>query len=663
MKRHLFYTFLVVFVVTAVVALLGVTRVVSIEGKYLWPLLSALIIESACAVIALFKGTVFFSPGTDVQDHESNHASQVANQGPADGECAHEHDEQRGVVEIVRIYSKGQEEMDDLANAQGLTIWDQIYTSDIREYDILGHTCAAIRKRETTIRSCAEKGGSVRILLLNPVYGLHSQLPETAHLINWTIEDGDLHEVTKLHRKITDTVHFVFRLKATLSADRADNVQLRLAAGTMYHNVTRADDLMCVTHYLSGVKEQGQSGPSFLIGRRSRGGLFEQHYQEFNSLWEEAISAERATMWQDRLRALAPYMSAAVEAYNAYVKSDPSLIPLPVSAIVFPTYRCEDHDGERLCKYCSFNGFPTHDMPPDEFEKIVSVLCTEQDGPLIKSLELAGGGEPLQHKEALDILHVLRRVRKKRPDLELGLLTNGLHARDEILNDLDIFDYVRVSIPEKYTLLPRESPDWNEYKTCLLGLKNVMRAKRFGCKLLVTRDNLPNVADLVRWAFDEIGFQHVKVKAVRDEGGRPEAKDLTTLADRLWTIRSERKAYSGLSVDFPENVLLTSRACWVSPLVAVVDPLLDVYKCCSISMALPPSCPNRIDRVRFTDVTHFVEGWKSREHLNVIKKVDVDRVCNNPSVADCRFVEYQRILESLLSPLVEIVGGGRLNML
>src|SRR6266699_1190592 len=57
----LFYTFLIIFVLTAIVTLLGVLEVVPIEKGHLGLLLGAFLIELAAAVIGLFKRTDFFT--------------------------------------------------------------------------------------------------------------------------------------------------------------------------------------------------------------------------------------------------------------------------------------------------------------------------------------------------------------------------------------------------------------------------------------------------------------------------------------------------------------------------------------------------------------------------------------------------------------------------
>jgi hypothetical protein len=70
MKKHLFYTFLSIFVATAVITLLGVVKVVDIEEGYLQVLFTSLIIELVGSVIGLYRTTDFFGGG-DCQIEES----------------------------------------------------------------------------------------------------------------------------------------------------------------------------------------------------------------------------------------------------------------------------------------------------------------------------------------------------------------------------------------------------------------------------------------------------------------------------------------------------------------------------------------------------------------------------------------------------------------
>lgn len=62
----LFYTFLLIFAGTAVVTLLGVIKIVTIESVQLNALLGAFILELAGAVVVLFRGAPFFAVRSDI---------------------------------------------------------------------------------------------------------------------------------------------------------------------------------------------------------------------------------------------------------------------------------------------------------------------------------------------------------------------------------------------------------------------------------------------------------------------------------------------------------------------------------------------------------------------------------------------------------------------
>ncbi len=66
MITALFYVFLAIFAATAVVTLLGVTKILSIEDKYLKVLLGAFLLELAISVVGVYRSADFF--GTSAAD-------------------------------------------------------------------------------------------------------------------------------------------------------------------------------------------------------------------------------------------------------------------------------------------------------------------------------------------------------------------------------------------------------------------------------------------------------------------------------------------------------------------------------------------------------------------------------------------------------------------
>jgi len=65
MQQILFFSFLTIFIATAVITLLGITKRIAIHREYLKPLFSSLILELVAAVILLFTKTGFFSPSAE----------------------------------------------------------------------------------------------------------------------------------------------------------------------------------------------------------------------------------------------------------------------------------------------------------------------------------------------------------------------------------------------------------------------------------------------------------------------------------------------------------------------------------------------------------------------------------------------------------------------
>jgi hypothetical protein len=81
MKRHLFYSFLFIFVATTIVTLFGVIGVIPIPEKYLDKLIWAFLGELAAAVISLFRKTDFFSSDLVVTKLEARDVNVVIETG------------------------------------------------------------------------------------------------------------------------------------------------------------------------------------------------------------------------------------------------------------------------------------------------------------------------------------------------------------------------------------------------------------------------------------------------------------------------------------------------------------------------------------------------------------------------------------------------------
>ena len=68
MQQALFYTILSIFIATAVLTLLGISKKIEIEDKYLNGLYKALLLELVAAVLYLFASTDFFNQSGNTKD-------------------------------------------------------------------------------------------------------------------------------------------------------------------------------------------------------------------------------------------------------------------------------------------------------------------------------------------------------------------------------------------------------------------------------------------------------------------------------------------------------------------------------------------------------------------------------------------------------------------
>ena len=87
MQKHLFYTFLIVFALTALVTLLGIMGLVTIGNFYLKGLYSAFLLQVAGSVVGIYRATNFFgdngSQPTNLRSYtvrlvfEEEHAAEI----------------------------------------------------------------------------------------------------------------------------------------------------------------------------------------------------------------------------------------------------------------------------------------------------------------------------------------------------------------------------------------------------------------------------------------------------------------------------------------------------------------------------------------------------------------------------------------------------------
>lgn len=538
--------------------------------------------------------------------------------------------------------------------------WDAIYNNKFNQLDALGHSLSFVSKRRESLIASIRNHGKVRLVLMNPYLGYHKQLIETANLVRWQHGDfqqlDDITRIGKMTNKVLDTIKFVFSVKEALQPEGKESaLEIRLATNTIYHNITRSDNRMIVTHYLSSTHEQGQNGPTLVLHKSNDGFLFDRHKSEFDRIWNSSIPIEASKSRSNSISAIAKYLDSAVQAYSSVFEKKVSKIPLPSCAIIFPTYRCTDKNGNRPCSYCTYSKMPMSEMEVSKFKSITEYLCLAEDGPRIKALELSGGGEPTQHERFRDLLAILSNIKTKRAEdnLELGLLTNGLFM-PELENDMGMFSYIRVNLPENmYSFFDNQGTNgyFKSYIQTISNLTAKLANTRIGIKLVVSKNNLNKIANIVKYLHDNAHVHHIKIKPICKGPLRPDMATLEKISDDICILKTNGDGYHDVIIDLYQDQIPSTHKCWISPLFTVIDPESNIYKCCNFG-SYPPQTPVTLGEFPHQDPSTFMNLWRSEKHLSMLMDVDVDNICHMCNAAECRFFEYQTIAEAFLYPFL-----------
>ena len=86
MKAHLFYTILFLFIITAIVTILGITKVIIIDEFYLKGLFASLLLELVGAVIGLYQKADFFEDGSSKKNSMENEEIKIYSVNKNDNE-------------------------------------------------------------------------------------------------------------------------------------------------------------------------------------------------------------------------------------------------------------------------------------------------------------------------------------------------------------------------------------------------------------------------------------------------------------------------------------------------------------------------------------------------------------------------------------------------
>lgn len=323
--------------------------------------------------------------------------------------------------------------------------------------------------------------------------------------------------------------------------------------------------------------------------------------------------------------------------YESAVKIRKREMPAPRTAIVYPTYVCNQD-----CLWCEYRSENTEHhsiMTRDQLMGVISDLHALG----VKGVEFCGGGEPSLHPnlaEAVEDLH--------QRGMSVGILTNGTKMKGRLADAfINYGSYVRVGFDggtaETIDFVKKpKSPEARfeavaQNVAAMVKLRNERgTACRISVKVVVDTNNMHEIEDAVKLAL-RLGVDSIQFKAARLVDSEISADD----AERINAdIARCQEAYRGqVTVIGSTTKVNTARQCWLTPLQLTIDTLGEVYLCCYYTHRKEKHTIGNC----FKDP---LEGlWYSEDHWRKIDGIEPHE-CNN---LDCRFVKYNDIMDKLVA--------------
>jgi len=566
--------------------------------------------------------------------------------------------------------------------------WIKAFSGAQERIWLLGHSMLPAVDPARSGAILAERlaaGVDLRLVVLDPFGMAHHQVSE----ISKRIDDPDLRSKILRTLRLASTIERSVASKMEQPYDAASREQIDAPSfsigvthATMHSSIVVIDDRFLVTTYSTN-HEMGDMGITLDLNKQNDDevDLCEFFERDFLCHWHRSrsyVDAERALPLIE-LRVL-NYSNQTRASVGWYERANQPLPP-PFLAVMFPTYRClygarrsrQGNDAaapdgpfakQLLCPNCMYGeiitGGRTSEMPVDQFAKV----CAELSRIGVRTIEIAGGGEPLHHQQASKILErvlALRSVKEGSMATRFGLLSNvaALSECDFCEVILQSLDYVRWSWPEDAELQPSLQQKYVGLLTSFLELRDRLQSHgdlhnpiRIGVKVLVTKRNAegiwPPVVSLVKNLL-KVGVDHVKVRTLRSAVNQPSATQLRRVEDALarltYQLHLDGTLFEpkSLEVDLRERFVPTEHRCKLSTLTTLIEPSGNARMCWN---------DTRPDHRRVIgNVFHqpFDEIWGSPRHRDICRAMDPELVCNSLLGCHCRFVGYQEVAEQLMS--------------
>jgi len=519
----------------------------------------------------------------------------------------------------------------------GQNWWDTFYSREKPPKEVLLMAQANSRPFNNTrladnfVQWCNNEA-EVKIIYLSPDNTELSQLHYIGKGMKHILSDDPNENLKKLiYNSIDDLEQNVI----SKISDVTKKPQVRYATRDLPFSLNVIDNEMVVTIY--GTEAEGDRQPTIIIEDRDSE-AYKRFKEEFFKIWNEhskvypfenpLITYFKKSWKEDQVKYIA-------------LRKFSENVPPPTQAILFPTYKCSAN-----CSYCSFRqareSTKVDEMDLEKFQRVILELIDLG----VHQIEISGGGEPLEHPQANDLMSCLLKIRQEKPSIKMGLITNGLHLQNyQPKMGLKIFnEYIRLSRCEK--IEKKNSQAWTSWKNTIRALleyktRNPEIQTKLGIKYLLTPENKDKFVEMVEGDLDDNDISNLDYFRFTSDR-RIDSNIAANIEQQIfYKIKSAQLPgiNQSISLSLQKFVYPRNHRCWISPISVVIAPNFDVYMCCNYY-----PFDKRFKCLGNLITQDFNTIWKSDHHIQLRRKITRDN-CNRECYCNCRFAEIQELSE------------------
>ncbi len=281
------------------------------------------------------------------------------------------------------------------------------------------------------------------------------------------------------------------------------------------------------------------------------------------------------------------------------------------------------------CPWCSWKEHRKKDAEGSKYISvdIVKSIADECKQMGVPGYEVCGGGEPLLHEDAPELLRILSNAGT------LYLVTNGSRLTDECAK---LAKMVRVSLDSGTAETHKKLHRTNDFSTIIENITSASKFTKTGLGFLVHPENYTEIITATKLA-KEIGCTYIQIRPCFIEEWFPwiqtkdiEVQDLIRKAEKEQT--EDFRVYATFYKTVPKRDWKFKR-CYAAYFNPLVTPSNSVWMCCE-RRGVPDSKIGEIGKDgSFSDI------WFSERHIELMKKVP-----NHNCPAKDKFLGYNNII-------------------